>query len=63
MKVYELIQELASYDAGDTVDVSIPGGHTFDIEGLRRGGYGSTVVIDVRCEEDDLAALYSGVQS
>jgi len=58
VKVYELIQELAGYDAGDAVAISLPGGDSFDIEGVRRVGYGNNLVIDVMADESDLRELY-----
>lgn len=60
MTVYELIQELAGYSADDLVEISLPGGHSFGIEGVRRYGYRGTIVLDIHCDESDLAERYQG---
>jgi len=58
VKVYELIQALAEYDANDIIQIGLPGGNAFNIDGHRRVGYGSTVSIDVQVDESELTELY-----
>jgi len=58
VKVYELIQELASYDADDRIEINLPGGNTFAIDCVRRIGFGKNIVIDVQVDESELTELY-----
>lgn len=60
MKVYELIQELAGYPADDLVEILLPGGHSFGIEGVRESSYRGNIVLDIHCDESDLAEIYQG---